>query len=184
MPHTPSNEGVARLSGEKCHRRHARTCLGVTWEVSEGSHTIASQLDRQGNRGCGVGCETEAKPHLWVNRSRIAYQDVRDRDEERRYDRGLGKCSEKFRKHPHVNRVRKVLENPGHTPAVEKSGSCWRLCREAGVEAAGICWSWGWCSWSRPEGSGLCWRTKQCSRLCWHCSCAGTVARRYCSSLV
>ena len=42
-----------------------------------------------------------------------------------------------FRKRPYGIRVRKVLENPGHTPAAESSGCCWRQCRAAGAEAAG-----------------------------------------------
>ena len=133
---------------------------GARREVSEGPYTRASRLDRQRNQRCGVGCETETKPCLRVKRSRVAYRDDRDRNEGRGHDRGLGKCSGRFRKHPHVNRVRKVLENPGHTPAVESFGSCWRLCRAAVGEAARECWSWswGWCCWSRPEASGQCWR--------------------------
>ena len=116
-----------------------------------------------------------------VNRSRVAYRECRDREKRRGHDRGLGKCFGRFRKHPHGIRVRKVLENPGHTPAAESSGCCWRQCRAAVGEAAGVCWSWGWCSWRRPEGSGQCWRAEQCSSVGWHCSCAGTVARGYCS---
>ena len=39
------------------------------------------------------------------------------------HDRRLGKRSKRFWKHPHMIRVRKVLENPGHTPATENFGS-------------------------------------------------------------
>ena len=138
----------------------------------------ASQVDRQQNRDRGVGCETEINSCLRVKRSRVAYRECRDREKKRVHDRGLGKCSEKFQKHPHEIRVRKVLENPGHTPAAESSGCCWRLCRAAMGEAAGVCWSLGWCCWSRPEGSGQCWSAGLCSREGWHCSCAGTVAAR------
>ena len=53
-----------------------------------------------------------------VSRSQVTYRDDRGREKRRGHDRGLGKCSERFWKHPHMNRVRKVLENPGHTPAV------------------------------------------------------------------
>ena len=72
----------------------------------------------------GVGCESKAKPRLRVNRSRVAYRDVRDQEKVCGHDRRLGKCSGRFRKHPHMIRVRKVLENPGHTPAAENSESC------------------------------------------------------------
>ena len=154
---------------------------GAIREVFEGPYTRASQVDRQQNRGCGVGCGIEAKPRLQVNRSRVAYRECRDREKGRGHDRGLGKYSGRFQKRPHVNRVQKVLENPGHTPVAESTGCCWRLCRAAGAEAAGVCWSWGWCCWSRPEGSRLCWRSRQCSRLGWHCSSRVTVARGYCS---
>ena len=140
-----------------------------------------SRLDRQQNRGMGVGCGTETNPRLQVSRSQVAYRECRDREKGRGHDRGLEKCSGRFRKRPHGIRFRKVLENPGHTPAAERSGSCWRQCRAAVGEAAGRCWSWGWCCWSRPEGSGLCWRSRQCSRLGWHCSSRVTVARGYCS---
>ena len=167
-----------------CHGRHARTRSGAIWEVSKGPYTRASQGDRQQKRERGVGCGTEANLRLRVKRSRVAYREARDREKGRGQDRGLGKCSGRFRKHPHVNRVRKVLENPGHTPAAESSGSCWRLCRAAGAEAAGDCWSCGWCCWGRPECSRLCWSVGQCSRVGWHCSSRVTVARGYCSSLV
>ena len=82
---------------------------------------------------------------------------------------------EMFRKHPHGNRVRKVLENPGHPPAAESSGCCWRQCRAAWAEAARVCWDLGWCCWRGPEASGLCWSVGQSAGL------AGTVARGYCS---
>ena len=47
VPYTPSNEGVARLSGGGCHGRHARTRSGARREVSEGPYTRASQVDCQ-----------------------------------------------------------------------------------------------------------------------------------------
>ena len=43
------------------------------------------------------------------------------------HDQRLGKCSGRCRKCPHMIRIQKVLENPGHTPAAENSGSCWRM---------------------------------------------------------
>ena len=153
-----------------CHGRHAWTRSRARREVSEDPYTRASQVDRQQNRRCGVGCGTETKPRLRVKRSRVAYREYRDRETGRVHDRGLGKYSGRFRKHPHGIRVRKVLENPGHTPAAESSGCCWRQCRATGVEAAGVCWSWGWCSWRRPEDSGQCWSAGLCSRVSWHCS--------------
>ena len=58
-----------------------------------------------------------------VNRSPVAYQDVRDREKVCGLDQRLGKCSGRFQKHSHTIRVRKVLENPGHTPAAENSRS-------------------------------------------------------------
>ena len=85
---------------------------------------VGESTDHQKNQGRGVGCETEAKPRLRVNRSWVAYQDVRDREKMYGHDRRLGKCSGRFQKHPHMIRVRKVLENPRHTPATENSGSC------------------------------------------------------------
>ena len=90
----------------------------------QGSHTWASRVDHQKNQGRGVGCETEAKPRLRVNRSPIAYPDVQDREKGCGHDRRLGKCSGRFRKYPHMIRVRKVLENPRHTPAAESFESC------------------------------------------------------------
>ena len=68
----------------------------------------ASQVDRQQNRRCGVGCGIETNPCLRVKRSRVAYRECRDREKGRGHDRGLGKCSGRFRKHPHGIWVRKV----------------------------------------------------------------------------
>ena len=120
----------------------------------QGSPYVGESTDRQKNQGQGVGCETEAKPRLQVNRSRVAYRnvwdrekvyghdrrlekcfgrlnrsrvayrDVRDQEKMCGHDRMLGKCFGRSRKHPHMIRVLKVLENPGHTPAAENSGSC------------------------------------------------------------
>ena len=109
VSHTTSNKGVARLSGGGCHGRHARTRLGATQMVFEGPYTRVCRLDRQGNRGQGVGCEIEAKPRLRVNRSWVAYRDVRDRENGRSHDRRLRKCFERFRKHPPEVRIRKVV---------------------------------------------------------------------------
>ena len=107
-----------------CHGRHARTRSGAIREVTEGPYMRASQVDRQQKRGRGVGYGIEVKPRLWVSRSQVAYRDDRDREKGREHDRGLRKCFGRFRKHPHGIRVRKVLENPEHTPAAERSGSC------------------------------------------------------------
>ena len=85
---------------------------------------MGESVDRQKNQGRGVKFETEAKPRLRVNRSRVAYRDVRDREKVCGHDQRLGKCFGRFWKHPHVIRVRKVLENLGHMPAAENSGSC------------------------------------------------------------
>ena len=90
----------------------------------QGSPYVGESVDRQKNQGRGVGCESKAKPRLRVNRSRVAYWDVRDQEKVYEHDWRLEKCSGRFWKHPHMIRVRKVLENPGHTPAAENSESC------------------------------------------------------------
>ena len=96
------------------------------WDVGcfQGSPYVGESADCQKNQGRGVGCETEAKPRLRVNRSWVAYRDVRDQEKVCGHDRRLRKCSGRFRKHPHMIRVRKVLENPGYMPATENFESC------------------------------------------------------------
>ena len=86
VPHTPNNKGIARLSGGGCHGRHARTRSGAMWEVSKGPRMMASRLDRQKNRGQGVGCKIEFMSRIRVNKSRVAYRDVRDREMARSHD--------------------------------------------------------------------------------------------------
>ena len=90
----------------------------------QGFPYVGELVDCQKNQGRGVGCEIEAKSRLLVNRFRVTYRDVRDREKVCGHDRRLGKCSGRFRKHPYMIRVRKVLENLGHTPAAENSESC------------------------------------------------------------
>ena len=143
MLRTLSNEGLARLNRGGCHGQHTRIRSGAIREVFEGLYTRTNQVDRQQSQGRSVGCEIETMPRLRVNRSRVVYRDDRDQEKGREQDRGLEKCFERFRKHPHVNRVRKILENPGPTPAADESESCLRQCRAVVGEAAGVCWSWG-----------------------------------------
>ena len=66
------------------------------------------------DQGRGVGCESKAKPRLRVNRSWVAYQDVRDQEKVCGHDRRLEKCSGRFRKHLHMIWVRKPLSPTGH----------------------------------------------------------------------
>ena len=93
----------------------------------QGFPYVGESVNRQKNQGRGVGCEIEAKLRWRVNRSRIAYREVRDREKVCGHDWRLGKCSRRFWKCPHKVRVWKVLENPGHTPAANESGSCWSV---------------------------------------------------------
>ena len=71
----------------------------------QGSPYVGESVDRQKNQDQVVGCETEVKPHLRVNRSRVAYRDVQDREKVCGHDRRLGKCFGRFRKHSHMIRV-------------------------------------------------------------------------------
>ena len=117
----------------------SRTTRVDTFEYDVGGFQgfpyVGELVDRQKNQGRGVGCESKGKLRWRVNRSRVAYRDVQDLEKVCGHERGLGKRSERFWKRPHMIRVRKVLENPGHTPASEESGSCWRQCTVAGTVA-------------------------------------------------
>ena len=106
----------------------------------QGSPYVGESMDRQKNQGRGVGCESKAKPRLRVNKSRVAYRDVRDQEMMCGHDRRLEKCSGRFRKHPHMVRVRNTLENPGHPPVAEESGSCWKQCTVVGTVATRVLW--------------------------------------------
>ena len=113
-----------RNSSMRMSRMTCADTFGCDEGCFQGFPYVGESADRQKNQGRGVRCETEAKLRLRVNRSRVAYRDVRDREKVYEHDRRLGKCSGRFRKHPYMIRVRKVLENPGHTPAAENSESC------------------------------------------------------------
>ena len=104
----------------------------------QGSPYVGESMDRQKNQGRGVGCESKAKPRLRVNRSRVAYRDVRDQEMMCGHDRRLGKCSGRLQKCSHKVRVRNTLENPGHPPAAEESGSCWKQCTVMGTVATQV----------------------------------------------
>ena len=120
----PSRKLPLKSSSLHISRMTRADMFGCDVGSFQGSPYVGESTDHQKNQGQGVGCETEAKLRLRVNRSRVGYQDVRDREKVCGHDRRLGKCFGRFRKHPHMIRVRKVLENPRHTPAAENSGSC------------------------------------------------------------
>ena len=104
----------------------------------QGSPYVGELVDCQKNQGRGVGCETKVKPRWRVNRSRVAYHKVWDWEMMCGHDKRFGKCSGRFQKRPHKVRVRNTLENPGHPPAVEESGSCWKQCTVAGTVATRV----------------------------------------------
>ena len=99
-----------------CHRRHVRVRCRRFLRVLIRGRVSGSLPKSRSSRACGW-----TGPGLRIRMFRIEKKGAI-----------MMEAQEMFWKHPKNVRVRKVLENPRHTPVTEGSGSCWRQCNRVG----------------------------------------------------
>ena len=68
------------LSNSSVHMSRTTRTDTFRYDVGgfQGFPYVDESVDRQKNQGRGVGYESKVRPHWQVNRSRVAYRDVKD----------------------------------------------------------------------------------------------------------